>query len=120
MRFRGVLEGNLPIDAHVERAVLDPAEHLSSAPDQLVSRGGVVRDGRSGEKERAMAQEQERIERRDDAARLAEQRHHPARREALETLLERRRADRVVYDLRELAAGDARYLGDEVLLRVDD
>ena len=60
-----------------------------------------------------------RIERRHRAARLPEQHQHAARRQAIQALVERRLADRIVDDLNALAAGDPLDLFLEVLARVE-
>ena len=60
------------------------------------------------------------IERPDRAARLTVEHHHPARRDAVEALLEGGLADGVVVDLHALAVGQPLHLGHDVLLRVED
>src|SRR5437773_286964 len=87
-----------------ELAVPDPSEQLAGARLQLLARRRVLVEGRTREIERAFLAEDLRIERRDGAARLPEQDHHPARRQTIEPFVEGAPADRIVDDLDALAA----------------
>src|SRR5947199_2809633 len=120
MRVGRVLEGELELGAEPELAVADPAEQLLRALEQLGARDDVMVEARAGQEQRALRVEGLRIEGTDRAARLAVERHHPARRQAVEALVERRLTDRVVDDLQPLAVREPLHLGLEILLRVEN
>src|SRR5207237_1989130 len=94
--LRRLRERELALDAQLQPAALDPAQHLPRPRHQLGARQDVVRQRRPREEERALLAQHLRVERPDRSARLAEQHHHAPRREAAQPLLERRLADGVV------------------------
>src|SRR5438093_12952997 len=120
VRVGRVLQGELELGAELELAVADPTQELVRALEQLRARGDVVVEARARQEERALGVERLRIEGPDRAARLAVERHHAARRQAVEPLVERGLTDRVVHDLQPLAVGESLHLGLEILLRVEN
>jgi hypothetical protein len=120
MRVGRVLQGELELGVELELAVADPAQELVRALEQLGARDDVVVEARAGQEQRALRAEDLRIEGADRAARLAVERHHAARRQAVKALVERRLTDRVVDDLQPLAVREALHLGLEILLRVEN
>src|SRR5262249_26516768 len=112
------LQGELELGAELELAVADPAQELVRALEELGARDDVVVEARAGQEQRALRVENLRIERANRPARLAVERHHAARRQAVESLVERRLTDRVIDDLQPLAVREALHLGLEILLRV--
>src|SRR5262245_63028563 len=120
MRFGSLGQRELVFDAELELAIADPAQHVARALQELRPRGDVMIEARARHEQRAPVVEHLEIERGHGPARGAEQGHEPARPEAGEPLVERRRADTVVHHVDAAAAGDAFDLGLEVLLRVQD
>src|SRR5579863_586677 len=109
----GVAEGEFGADPDLELAGGEPAEEIAGAGGQLLAGGDVVEKGGAGEEQRAVGGQAAGIDRRHRAARLAEQRHQAARRQAGESLVEGGTADAVVHHLQAVAAGGARDLGLE-------
>src|ERR1700674_4484513 len=103
MRFRGVAERQLAIDAQPKTTLPDPGEHLAGAPQKLLPIDDVVQEGRTCQ-ERALLRQTQGIERRHRSARLTEEHEHAAACDAVETLVERRLADGVVHDVDSFAA----------------
>src|SRR5262249_11165699 len=120
VRIGRVLQRELELGAELELAVPDPAQELVRALEQLGPRDDVMIEGRASHEQRSLGIEHSQIEWPDGAARLAVERHHPPRRQAVESLVERRLPDRIVDDLKPLAVGEPFHLGLEVLLRVED
>ena len=89
MRLGGLGERKLAPDAQRELAFLDPAEHLARALPELGPRRDVVVQRGARQVERAVVVQHLRVDRRDRAARLAEQRERAARRQAAQALGER-------------------------------
>src|SRR5438876_3802318 len=79
MRLGGLREGELVFDPQLERATLDPRQHLPRPRDELRTGGDVVGDGGARQKERALLVQDLRVERSDRPARLPIQHHHADR-----------------------------------------
>src|SRR5256886_16549768 len=120
MRLGGLREGELVFDPQLERATLDPRQHLPRPRDELRTGGDVVGDGGERQKERALLVQDLRVERSDRPARLPIQHHHAPTCETIQSLLERGFPHRVIHDLQAEAVGEALRLGLEILLGVED
>lgn len=92
----------------------------SSALDVSSSLVTIVKQGRAGQIKRALRVQDCRIERWNRAARLAEEDHHAAAGQRVETLVERSPAYPVIHHLDAPSGGEAPDLGREVLLVVED
>ena len=79
---RGLGERKLVLDAELETALPDPPQDVSGPGEELLPRGGVVAERRARQVERAALRENLRIERLDRAARLPEEDHRAAGRQA--------------------------------------
>src|SRR5213592_4540973 len=120
VRLRRLREWELAVDAQLQLAALDPAEHFSRPRDELGPGEDVVRQRGAREEERPFLAQHLRVERPHRSARLTEQHHHPAWREAAQALLEGRLADGVVDHPQAGAVGESLHFRFEVLLRVQD
>src|SRR5437588_408749 len=120
VRLRCLRKRELALDAQLQLAALDPAQHLPCPRDQVGARQDVVRQRGPGEEERPFLAQYLRVERSHRSARLAEQHHHPPRGEAAQALLERRLADGVVDHLQARAVRESLHFRLEVLLGVPD
>src|SRR5262245_5489414 len=87
VRLRRVLQRKLELGAQLDLTVADPAQELLGALQELGARDDVVVQAGPREEERALCVERLRVERADGAARLAVQRHHAPRRQAVESLV---------------------------------
>jgi len=94
----------------------------STSPPQekLVPARDVVKNRRPGQEDRPLLVQELGIEKADRAARLAEEHHHPARREGVEAPLEGGLANRVVDHVHAAAVRERLHRRDEVLPRVVD
>src|SRR3989440_12404080 len=81
VRLRRLRERHFPVDAQLQLAVLDPAEHFSRPRDELGPGEDVVRQRGAREEKRPFLAQHLRVERSHRSARLTEQHHHPAWRE---------------------------------------
>src|SRR2546421_8019544 len=72
MRLRGLSQPVDVLDAQFQLAAGDPTEHVAGAPFQFVAGGGVVRQSRPGNKQRAFLRQLDQVEWRHGAAGAAE------------------------------------------------
>src|SRR5207245_24250 len=100
VRLRCLRQRELTVDADLQPARLEPAQHLARPREQLGTRRDVVHHRRPGEKQRTLLAQHLRVERSHRAARLAVQHHHAPPREAVQTLIEGRLTDGVVDHLK--------------------
>src|SRR3989441_807801 len=75
MRLRCLRERELAVDADLQPAALDPAQHLARPREQLGARCDVVHDRGTGEEERALLVQHLRVEQPHRSARLRSEEH---------------------------------------------
>src|SRR5258705_10478339 len=105
MRLGRVLERKRELHPELELAVSHPGQPLAGGLQQLLASGRVVAEAGPRQEERALGVEDLRIDLPDGAARLTVERDQPPRSQAVEALVPRGLAHRVVDHLYALAVG---------------
>src|SRR5712692_4956782 len=95
MRFGSIAQRQLAIDAHAHFAAANPRENFACTPHQFLTIGDVVAEAGTGQVG-AVFCETRRIKWRHRSTRLPEQRQQPPASDAVQTLVKRGDADRVV------------------------